>query len=284
MEIFNKLLQLSVLMKPLISVIIPTYNRSEQVMKALNSVLSQNYDNFEVLVCDDGSIDDTEEKIRSIKDKRIRYLKQENRGPGAARNLGLKNSKGDLIAFLDSDDIWLSNHLESCTEFFDIYPEASMVYTQNEIIFGKDSRRKQAHYKYKKREIPNLEKKERFRLYEGLIFEHYLESCISATPCTVVKKNVFDEIGRFNEDLSSGQDYEMWLRVSNRYRIGIVRKITVNVLAQGGSISETIKKPKLLRNRMNIQKSIKENCILSKEQEEIVNKNIKHFEEEISKL
>lgn len=264
-------------MKPLISIIIPTYNRAHILSKTIKSVLEQSYKNFELLICDDGSTDETERLVKSIKDTRIIYLKQENKGPGAARNLGLKNAKGEIIAFLDSDDEWLPKHLEYCIEFFELYPEADMVYTQNEIVFSEDSRRKPEHYSYKKKEIPYIEKKEGFRLYKNLVFNEYLQSCISATPCTVVKKEVFDKIGLFNEDLSSGQDYEMWLRISNKFRIGVIRQVTVKVLAQAGSISESILVKNLLNNKLKLYKSIKEKCELDNSQKEIIDKKILEY-------
>lgn len=279
MEIFNKLLQFFYVMGPLISVVIPTYNRAEQVVKAVNSVLSQSYENFEVLICDDGSTDDTKEAVESINDKRIIYLKQENKGPGAARNLGLRSAKGELIAFLDSDDSWTSEHLEVCVEFFELYHEASMVYTQNEVVFSEDSRRKPDNYTYKREDIPHVEKKEGFWLYDGLMFDKYLNCCISATPCTVVKKSVFDDLGMFDEGLSSGQDYDMWLRVSNKYRIGIVKKPTVKVLAQGDSVSEKTPGEKVRRNKLNIYNNVKKKCKLNEEQERFVDQKIKELSE-----
>lgn len=271
-------------MCPLVSVVIPTYNRAEQVLKAINSVLKQSYSDFEVLVCDDGSTDDTEERIRAIDDSRVRYLKQENKGPGAARNLGLKNAKGDLIAFLDSDDFWTPEHLEVCAEFFELYPEAGMVYTQNEIVFSSDSRRKPEHYSYERREIPYIERKKGFWLYNELMFDYYLKDCISATPCTVVKKGVFDEIGLFNEEMSSGQDWNMWIRVSNKFKIGVVRKPTVKVLAQADSVSESVTRIKLAKNKYNNYNDVKKSCILNKEQEEFVDKRISELKREISNL
>ena len=264
-----------------ISVIIPTYNRAEQALKAIESAINQSYTDFEVLVCDDGSTDNTEERVKSVQDSRIIYLKQKNKGPGAARNLGLRNAKGEIIAFLDSDDLWLPNHLEYIAEFFKIYPEAGMAYTQNDIIYAEDTRRKPVNYKYKRIEIPHTEKKEGFWLYDGLVFGRYLESCISATPCTAVRKKVFEETGMFNEELSSSQDYEMWLRISNKYRIGAIRKPTVLVLAQAKSISETTTPERVNKNKIRLFNSIKEKCTLTEKQKRFVEEKISEYKEKI---
>ncbi len=93
---------------PLISVIIPTYNRANFLGEAIESVLSQTYKNLEVIIIDDGSTDDTRQLIEKYTDKRIIYLYQEHGGTSAARNKGIQEAKGEYIAFLDSDDIWLS--------------------------------------------------------------------------------------------------------------------------------------------------------------------------------
>ena len=94
---------------PLVSVVMPTYNRSAIIVDAIASVLQQSYENFELLVCDDGSTDDTEAKIQSLDDDRVRYLHQENAGAAAARNLGLSKARGDIICYLDTDNYWHPN-------------------------------------------------------------------------------------------------------------------------------------------------------------------------------
>ena len=127
---------------PLISVIIPTFNRSELLLKAIESVEKQIYPNYEILICDDGSTDDTEQAVKPLINDKVRYLKQENKGPGAARNLGIKSSNGQLIAFLDSDDSWMPEHLSYVVEFFNLYPDADMVYTQNEVISDDGEKKK----------------------------------------------------------------------------------------------------------------------------------------------
>ena len=100
-------------MNPLISVIIPTFNRAHVLLRAVDSVLKQSYKNFELIVIDDGSTDHTDELLSSyVREGKIQYLKQENKGVSSARNFGVKSSKGDWLAFLDSDDEWLKGKLQ----------------------------------------------------------------------------------------------------------------------------------------------------------------------------
>ena len=104
----------------LFSIIIPTYNRANLIGKAIDSVLAQTYHNWELIIIDDGSTDNTRDVVRSYNDNRIKYFYQENRGRSAARNYGIDISKGDYISFLDDDDYYLENFLE---EFFHIISE-----------------------------------------------------------------------------------------------------------------------------------------------------------------
>jgi len=285
MEIIIKLMIFLCFMEtPLISVVIPTFNRSELLVKAIKSVLNQDYSNFELFVCDDGSTDGTEEMIKSIKDERLTYLKQENKGCAAARNLGIRNAKGELIAFLDDDDAWLPDHLKYIAEFFDLYPEAAMGYTQNDVRLPDGS--ESEPIKYKKEVIPHDEKKEGFWLYKDIVFDKYLfsESDMNAPSCTAIRKKVFDEIGLLNEDLRVNQDHELFLRISNRFKIGVIRKVTVQYLVHQGRISTIIQRKKLLNNRIIIYNSIKENCTLNEKEFEFIEKKIDNMKKELFNL
>lgn len=115
----------------LFSVVIPTYNRSSLVRQAVESVLCQSYGNFEILVIDDGSVDDTEQVISGIGDDRVQYYKISNGGPGPARNFGMSKAKGEWIAFLDSDDLWLANKLEAVAVEIDAHPECEFLFSRS---------------------------------------------------------------------------------------------------------------------------------------------------------
>ena len=113
---------------PLVSVLVPTFNRAHLVPEAIRSVLSQDYAPFEVVVVDDGSTDDTATVINQEFGRRIRYIRQENAGPGAARNTGIRASSGEYIAFQDSDDIWLPGKLRAQVDALNRHPECALVY------------------------------------------------------------------------------------------------------------------------------------------------------------
>ena len=117
--------------KPIVSVVIPTFNRAHLIMRALQSVLTQTFTAWETIVVDDGSTDDTETVVLSLGDSRIRYCRQpENRGPAAARNRGMREAKGEFIAFLDSDDEWFPDKLELQVARFRELPETvGLIYT-----------------------------------------------------------------------------------------------------------------------------------------------------------
>ncbi|MDQ7033251.1 MAG: glycosyltransferase family 2 protein, partial [Desulfonauticus sp.] len=122
---------------PLVSVVIPTYNRASLVKEAILSVINQNFKDWELLVVDDRSTDNTEDIVKSLaeKDSRIKYLKNEfAKGPSGARNYGIKHSKGDLIAFLDSDDLWKPWHLERGIYFLEKYNDIDWFYADIEMM------------------------------------------------------------------------------------------------------------------------------------------------------
>lgn len=107
---------------PKVSIIIPTYNSAKYIHDAIESVLNQTYQDFEIIVMDDGSIDNTKKVLRSyIESKKIRYFYQKNKGPSAARNKGIREAKGEYIAFLGADDIWHKKKLEKSINFMNIY-------------------------------------------------------------------------------------------------------------------------------------------------------------------
>lgn len=126
---------------PKVSVIIPTYNCAKYLLIAVNSVLNQTFHDFEIIIVDDGSTDNTKEILKNyIKEyqNKIRYFYQENNGPGAARNKGIKEAKGEYVAFLDSDDKLVENSLLLRKNFLDSYPEIGLVFTDYFVITVKD--------------------------------------------------------------------------------------------------------------------------------------------------
>ena len=185
---------------PLVSVIIPTHNRAKLVGEAIHSVLKQTYRNFEVIVVDDGSSDNTREIIQDFakKDLRIKYIWQEHSGtPAVTRNTGIKASIGELIAFLDSDDVWFPKKLEKQTKAFQRNPEM-LVIASNSVYFSKE-----------KKIIPTI----LFLNEVKLSFRNILRMNPLSISDVLIKREIFDNIGYFNEKLVKMVDYEFWLRL-----------------------------------------------------------------------
>ncbi|GAB4114371.1 MAG: glycosyltransferase [Candidatus Caldatribacteriota bacterium] len=191
---------------PTVSVIIPTYNRAHLVGRAIQSVLDQTYQDFELIVVDDGSTDNTEDIIKEFqrKDDRIKYLKHEkNKGGSAARNTGIKNSVGKYIAFQDSDDEWLPEKLEKQMRVFENAPaKIGVVYTGFWRIEGN-----------KKIYIPS----DRITRKEGDIHDELLNGNFVTTQSIVARKKCFEKAGMFDESLPRLQDWELVIRLSKYY-------------------------------------------------------------------
>jgi glycosyltransferase involved in cell wall biosynthesis len=186
---------------PAISAIIPTHNRGDLVSRALRSVIEQSRAPEEIIVVDDGSVDDTPGLIaRDFPD--IVYLRQENRGVSAARNRGIHEARGEWLAFLDSDDEWLPLKLERQIEA--LTAASSLLCHTNE-IWVRRGRRVNPMGKHRK--------------FGGRIFEKCLPLCIISPSSAVVHRSVFERVGLFDESLSVCEDYDMWLRTSALYPI-----------------------------------------------------------------
>jgi glycosyltransferase involved in cell wall biosynthesis len=192
-----------------ISIIIPTYNRASFIEKTIQSVLDQTYQNFELIVVDDGSTDDTEEIIQKIDDKKLKYFKIPNSERGAARNFGKKQSFGDYITFLDSDDILLPNHFSNAIESIIKYQQPPFLHLGYEILDMDNS----VLFK-----IDKLENDEIDFLIRG--------NSLSCNGC-FLRKDVADNYS-FNEDrnIAGSEDWELWFRVLSNYGIKTDNRIS----------------------------------------------------------
>jgi len=189
-----------------ISVVIPTYNRSHTIMRAINSVLSQTYPAFEIIVVDDGSTDGTKELLQAhgfckkgTKELEKKYLIQENGGVSSARNLGIKNAKGDFIAFLDSDDAWSEKKLERQLVVLkqNLFKQR-IIHTDE--IWIRNGVRVNQHKKHEKS--------------GGNIFEKCLALCCISPSSAMLHRSLFNEYGYFDETMPACEDYDMWLRLA----------------------------------------------------------------------
>lgn len=192
---------------PLVSIILPTYNRAAFLPKALDSVFAQTYENWEIILIDDGSTDDTVAILKKYDDARIRYFFQENQGVSSARNYGIAQCDGEVIALLDSDDEWLPEKLASQLRYME---EHGYVISQTNEIWVRKGKRVNQPAKYAKP--------------EGWFFEASLEMCLISPSCTMFTREVWENIGPFDVNMPSCEDYDMWLRACLQYPVGLVKE------------------------------------------------------------
>lgn len=212
---------------PLVSIVIPTYNRIHTLPASVDSVLRQTYANLELIIMDDGSVDGTDEYVKSIADTRVRYRRADkNMGPSAARNRGAELARGEYLAFQDSDDEWLPDKLEKQMELMLKNRELSLVYSE----FG--LYRDEAFLAViPPRNIPFEEK-------QGDLFSYLLLYPLISTQTILIKTRDFIEAGGFNEALKAYEDFEFTLRFAQNHRIGFVQDALVKVNNQSDSVSK----------------------------------------------
>jgi glycosyltransferase involved in cell wall biosynthesis len=210
-----------------ISVIIPTYNRSGKLRGSVESVLRQTYTDFELLIVDDGSQDDTREVVKAmaIEDDRIRYIRQEiNQGASAARNEGVRQAKNPLIAFQDSDDMWRRDKLEKQMIYLNRHPKYAMIYCPVLVHEGQGHR------------VPD----EDWTDLEGQIFPRLLLHNTIDTPAMLIRRECFLETGGFDTGLRAHEDWDFALRFSRKYEIGYVNEVLVDSYCSPGGISSGV--------------------------------------------
>jgi glycosyltransferase involved in cell wall biosynthesis len=195
---------------PNTSVVIPLYNKAPHIQRALQSVLAQTRQDFEIIVIDDGSTDGGGEIVRGIPDSRIRLVQQENAGVSAARNRGIREAQANLIAFLDADDAWKPRFLETVLRLKEQFPDAGAYATAYELH---ESNSKVIQPRYKAIPPPP---------WEGLI-PNYFRSALDTPPVSssavAVPKGVFMDVGYFPLGERLGEDGDMWLRIALKYPI-----------------------------------------------------------------
>lgn len=203
-----------------VSAIIPTYNRAKYVVEALESALKQSYTNYEILIIDDGSTDHTKEVLKPfILANQIIYIYKANGGPASARNAGIKITRGEYIAFLDSDDLWLPDKLEQQVKYLDEHKDVGLVFT-DEVVFTDD---KAGNNKEIARVIFRSNYPGNDLSFKALFMGNYIPILT-----VMVRRTCIQDVGYFDEspDLRlGGEDYEMWLRIARRYKIGHLPKI-----------------------------------------------------------
>ena len=208
-------------MNKLVSAIIPTYNRANTICRAIDSILNQSYKNIEIIIIDDGSTDDTLKLLKKY-GSRIRVVNQCHKGANAARNRGIKEAKGEYIAFLDSDDEWLPQKTNIQLSYLDkngkqvCFCPYQLIDDTIQVIPG---------------DYYNIDK------YENGINIMLSQGNVIGTPILIMNKAIFDNVGLFNESMQRFQDYELCIRIAKKYKIGYVPQILVNAYRLQRSIS-----------------------------------------------
>jgi glycosyltransferase involved in cell wall biosynthesis len=228
-------------------VIIPTYNRAWCLPEAIESVLTQTDTDFEVIVVDDGSHDETQAVLAAY-GSRIRFLAQTNRGVSAARNRGISAARGAFLAFLDSDDLWQPEKLARQRAFFNRHPAALICQTE-EIWIRRGVRVNPRH---------------RHRKASGDIFEASLALCLVSPSAVMLRGELLDAVGVFDENLPACEDYDLWLRVSARHPVHLIDAPLV--IKRGGHADQLSRQHSLDRYRIQSLDKILGSGILSADQ------------------
>jgi glycosyltransferase involved in cell wall biosynthesis len=202
-----------------ISVIIPTFNRSHLIETCIQSVFQQTYKNFEVIVVDDGSTDNTKKVLEPyIQKKQIKYFYQKNRGQGAARNYGARHAKGEWLAFLDSDDTWKKDKLKKQINAINSHPEVALIFT-NGLVWGNGKLLGKFYGKFCP--LPNLSKP----AYPQLLKHNFV-----INSSVIIKKPVYFKVGKLSQlgVLRNTEDYDLWLRVAQKHSLYLIKAPLIN--------------------------------------------------------
>ncbi len=207
----------------LVSVITATYNRAAYLPEAIESVLNQTHRNLEYHIVDDGSTDATRTIVEPyLRDARVRYYVQENRGQSVARNAGLTHARGRFIAFLDSDDVWKCDKLESQLHIFEAHPEVDVVHSDEAYIDEKGHSLDQTN----------------MTRYSGYVTEKLLENNFISFDTALFRRECYEVLGGLDESLRRSDDYELWLRYSTRFRFHYQPEKTIKYRMMPGQLSD----------------------------------------------
>ncbi len=250
---------------PKVSVIIPTYNRAHFIAEAIQSVLDQTFTDFEIIVVDDGSTDNTKNVVDGFKDPRIKYIYQENRGVANARNTSIKASSGEHIAFLDSDDMWLPENLELKVKLLDACPDAALV-SSDYYIFDSDTGATLRRF------WDNRPYRYLLELAEGTRQPVAFATLLTPT-VALVRRHVFDEVGYFDESLQGSDDWDMWLRILPHFPIKMINLPLARYRQHNAQLTTTNPTRRYLAEVAMLNKAIRDYS-LSKEDMKFIRKKL----------
>jgi glycosyltransferase involved in cell wall biosynthesis len=208
--------------RPTVSIVLPTYNRAKFIGQAVTSALGQTYDDIEVLVVDDGSVDDTSDIIGTFSDPRLKYIKlASNAGRSSARNKALQMARGNYIAFLDSDDYYLPQKIEMQVQFLNEHPDVDMVYTASACV---DTDEGPIQYFYR---APVSGK-----IYNEIAFFKPLTITL---PTVMLRRGVLTTVGLFDEQMERFEDTDFWRRVAKHFNIAAIDEVTCHIRSHQGN-------------------------------------------------
>lgn len=223
---------------PLISVVIAAYNAAAYIAETLDSIRSQTFRSFEILVVDDGSTDATATLLKEYTD--VRYIHQANAGEAAARNTGIRNALGAYIAFVDADDLWMPDKLQRQVSLLRSRPQAAWCYS-NALAFDTESRAMFGGMRGRK-------------VYDGDILRPLLLSCFVPSATVVVRKSVFSDVGLFDERLDRriGEDWNMWLQIAAKYSAAAIGEPLALIRIHESNMSRTTDPGVAFRSKRSI--------------------------------
>lgn len=224
----------------LISIILPTFNRDQTLIKSIESVINQLLPNWELIIWDDGSTDNSKEFIASFNDPRFSYYYSENKGAAAARNSALRKAKGNLIAFLDSDDEWLPQKLSEQVKVFKEFPQVEFLFTDfmnfniKKNIYDKGF----AQNKQTMQKLTTFSKGNDCFLIDAGLNEALARSNFIALDSVILRREVLERVGLFNESLRNSEDLELWWRMGLAgVRFAFLNKVLLNRYKPPDSLS-----------------------------------------------
>lgn len=232
-----------------VSVVVPAHNAGQWIGETLSSILAQTMLPVQVIVIDDGSTDSTADVVRSF-GTRVQYAYQENAGAGAARNLGLTLAIGEYVAFLDADDLWLPEKIEKQLLLFKNQPDLMWVYSDAYIF--PDGRPEAPTRVSQYRELPS-----------GWIHEALLLGDFIASPTPLVRRCVFSVVGPFLVKPTFGEDWDMWLRISRRYPVGVIPEPLAKYRLRRSSISQSVSPLLRFHAAMDVVNQALKNSVMS---------------------
>lgn len=235
------------------SIIIPLYNKETFIENTIQSILDQTFQDFEIIIVNDGSTDGSEEKILQFEDSRIYYFSKKNEGASTARNYGIEKANSDFITFLDADDYWYPGFLK--TMFENISKEPDQKVFSAAIEFDTSKKTIPAQYSISK---TNKD----FQIVN--YFKASLKETVLCTSCAVFHKTVFTEAGNFDIKIKSGQDTDLWIRIGLIYPVVFSSKILARYVYDSESLSKNTKFIKEKMDFLKFEKAEKENSDLKK--------------------